>query len=224
MKKKFVYSFITFILLSSFYHTLANDNQEVIWADSLNTAKDALYLTDTEKEIIREMNMVRTNPKLYVNYLREEIKYYDGKIRVKQDERIRTQEGIAAITECIRYLEKAKPTGILKVDKELYKASKDHAEDQSKTTAKVGHYGKDRSNPLTRIKRYYKGMFTSVAENIAYGQGEARDIVMQLLIDDGVPNRGHRENIMNPTFDACGVSIQKHPKYQYVCVINYIAY
>ena len=223
MMKKFIYSFTVLFLLSCFCSIFANGNQEVVWPDSLDTAKDIPYLTDTEKAVIREMNMVRTNPKLYADYLREEIKLYEGEVRVGENERIRTQEGIPAIKECIRYLEKAKPVGILQSDKDLYQAAKAHAKDQSKT-GKVGHNGSDKSNPLTRIKRYYKGDYSSVAENIAYGQATGRNIVMQLLIDDGVPNRGHREAIMKPDFDACGVSINTHPTYRSICVITYIAY
>ena len=223
LKKKFVFAFIVLSLSVGFCSVFAGENQEIIWADSVDTAKDAQYLTDIEKNVIREMNMVRTNPQLYAHYLKEELKYYDGKMRVEGDNRILTQEGTAAIMECIRYLEKAKPVGILKTDRNLWKAAKDHAKDQGKT-GKASHSGSDKSNPLTRIKRYYKGAYAFVSENIAYGSSTARGIVMQLLIDDGVPGREHRNNIMNPRFDACGVSIQTHSVYQYVCVIDYIDY
>ncbi len=35
---------------------------------------------------------------------------------------------------------------------------------------------------------------------ILYGQSEVRYAVIDLLIDHGIPSRGHRENILNPKY------------------------
>lgn len=46
---------------------------------------------------------------------------------------------------------------------------------------------------------------------------------MQMLIDDGVPNRGHRENLFNNDFRVCGVFSGDHKDFDTVTVIDYSA-
>lgn len=46
-------------------------------------------------------------------------------------------------------------------------------------------------------------------------------MVVQLLVDDGVPSKGHRANIMNEAFSQTGVSVQTPPGFRYCCVIDY---
>jgi len=70
------------------------------------------------------------------------------------------------------------------------------------------------------MKRHGKWLRT-MGENIAYGPKSGRDIVASLLIDDGVPGRGHRHNIMNEKFGVVGIKIEKHPKYGFVCVMDF---
>jgi uncharacterized protein YkwD len=191
------------------------------WPESLNTAKEAEYMTETEQEVIHELNKVRTNPKAYALYLKEERQYYSGKNISKPGEiTVKTREGLVAVNECIAALAKAKPVGVLRPHKGLSEAAAWLAADQAKT-GRTGHNGSDGSNLSQRVERHDAGSYITIGENISYGSGEARQIVMQLLIDDGVASRGHRHNILNAAFDCCGVAINTHSVYRYVCVMDF---
>lgn len=191
------------------------------WPDSLNTAKEADYMTETEREVIHELNKARTNPKAYALYLKEERQYYSGKNISKPGEiTVKTREGLVAVNECIAALEKAKPVNVLRPHKELSKAAGWLAADQAKT-GRTGHSGSDGSTLPQRLARYYSGSYVGIGENISYGGCEARQIVMQLLIDDDVSSRGHRHNIMSAAFDCCGVAINTHSVYRCVCVMDF---
>lgn len=190
---------------------------------ALDTAANVDYLTGIEKDVIFEMNKVRTNPKKYAElYIQPKLKYYSGKnYSVPGQITIVTQEGVTAVNGCITALSRASNVGILAPEKGLSLASKDHVTDQSKT-GQTGHDGSDRSTPETRMKRYgiFSGTWT-LGENIAYGETTGREIVCGLLIDDGVPSRGHRTNIMNKAFTQTGVAYGTHTQYRTSCTITY---
>ncbi len=177
-------------------------------------------LSSLEQEIVEEMNRARQNPSAYARHL-EELKSYFDKDLLKLPGKIpvRTREGAKAVEEAIAFLKRARPLGKLKASEGMSRAAKDHVLDQGRS-GKTGHTGQDGSKPYERMERY--GSWEGLSgENIAYGDETARMIVMQLIIDDGVPNRGHRENIFNPEFRFAGVAVGFHPIYRTMCVINF---
>jgi uncharacterized protein YkwD len=200
------------------------DSDTTNWDISvLDTAADVDYLTALEKDVVLEMNKVRSDPKKYAElYIRPMLKYYSGKnYSIPGQITIVTQEGASAVNGCITALNRANGVDILIPEKGLSLAAKDHVTDQSKT-GQTGHSGSDRSTTESRMKRYgvFSGSWT-LGENIAYGETTGRNIVCQLLIDDGVPNRGHRTNIMNKAFTQTGVGYGTHTQYRTSCTITY---
>ena len=188
---------------------------------TLNTASDVNYLSELEKEVIYEINLFRSDPSEYAEkYIAPLAKYYERKVlHYPGDKSIMTQEGVSALNECVRVLKKATPAPVLFPDKLLTKAANDHQKDQAKT-GKTGHIGKDRSNSKDRIERYGKWQLR-IAENIAYGNTSAQQIVIFLLIDDGVKSRGHRANLLQPDFKSVGVACGSHPRYNTMCVMDF---
>jgi uncharacterized protein YkwD len=187
----------------------------------LDTAKDADYLTGIEKDVVLEMNKARSNPKKYVElYIQPMLRYYNGNNYSEPGEiTIVTQEGKKAVENCISAMSRMQSSPLLQPELGLSLGAKDHAVDQGKT-GKTGHDGSDKSTPFTRITRYGTG-YTTAGENLAYGPTTGRDIVVELLVDDGVPSRGHRTNIMNKSFTQTGVSFGTHPQYRTTCAIAY---
>lgn len=60
-----------------------------------------------------------------------------------------------------------------------------------------------------------------LGENIDYGNSCAEDIVVSLVIDDGVPSRGHLRNIMKSSFRHAGAAIGPHKQYGFMCTIDF---
>jgi hypothetical protein len=60
-----------------------------------------------------------------------------------------------------------------------------------------------------------------LAETISYGENTPAGVVRQLVIDDGVPSRGHRAIILAAGLNHVGVGCGTHPKYQFECVEDY---
>jgi len=197
-------------------------SMEKNWPAELNTAKDAAYMNELEREVIHELNKVRSDPKRFAEeYMEELLTAFDGKLFTLPGSEIpiKTQEGIQPLKECIRVLKKADPLPLLQPAKGLAKAAEELVEDQQ-THGGIGHISRKGANPQKRIEKYGKWDICA-SEDITYGSEEARQIVISLLIDDGVPNRGHRKNILNPCTRFAGVAKGNHPTYRAMCVIDY---
>jgi len=188
---------------------------------TLDTARKATYLSDIEKDIILELNKVRTNPKKYAEeYLIPLKKLYSGLyFQYSGEKRIITSEGISALDECIEALNNEKPIGILYPYYGLSEAA-DYLQIDQYITGNTGHYSSDGKSLSERIDKYGKWS-GSIGEIIDYGSENARRVVISLLIDDGVPSRGHRNSIFNPSFQCVGVSFGNHKEYEYSCVIDF---
>jgi len=178
------------------------------------------YLSLLEKAVVNEMNLARSSPKEYLSLLEQFRKVYDGKLlKLPGQTPILTKEGTSAVAEAIRSLHSRTPVSPLSPSKGMSLGAKDHIRDL-RTSGASQHKGSDGSQAWERVNRY--GTWQKIiGENISFGHNKARNIVMVLLIDDGVPNRGHRKNILNPDFRVVGVACGDHPTYRTICVITF---
>jgi uncharacterized protein YkwD len=158
--------------------------------------------------IIHELNFARQKPAIYAGFVEQ----------MRMNRSPGTGPGAPALDEAIRFLRTVHPQPPLALSPGLCQAAADHCRDQ--VGGSIGHNGADRSSPDSRINRYGR-WHGGWAENIAYGQRNARAIVLALIIDDGVPGRGHRKNIFNATYNVAGAAYGPHARFGSICDIDF---
>jgi hypothetical protein len=187
------------------------------------TGRQADDFSRLEADIVREHNLARRNPRAYAAYLEELLPFFDGRLlRLPGEIPLRTREGAPAVREAIAFLRRQDSVGTLAVSRGMARGARDHVRD-SGPRGRLEHVGTDGSNSWDRVNRYGSWQNT-IGENLsfgAYGPGEARDVVMHLIIDDGVRDRAHRDNIFNPDFHVIGVACGPHARYGVMCVAVY---
>lgn len=175
---------------------------------------------DISYQVFEELNDLRRNPSLYTSKLRNLLSMYKGNLIHRSDgPMIRTQEGPTAVEECIACLERATPLPEFTWSDPLSRAAQDHCND----CGPAGHFGHTGFNGSTmgqRIEKHCSWGIT-IGENIGYGYDTAEDIVLQLIVDDGVPGRGHRINIMKPEFEFIGVGFGPHTAMRTICTMDF---
>jgi uncharacterized protein YkwD len=92
------------------------------------------------------------------------------------------------------------------------------AKSYAKRSGKEGIVGHDKFDQRFRLLERFG---RTVGENCSYGQENALDAVIELLIDDGVENLGHRHNILSAAFTRVGIGFSKHKDYGKVWVMEF---
>lgn len=169
--------------------------------------------------VLRELNLARENPSLYASFIEELRPHFQGNILALPGRTmLRTKEGVAALDEAIHFLRSTRPESPLTLSRGMSHAANDHVADQA--SGVMGHGGTDSSSPGDRMNRY--GNWSTLwGENISYGKATARDVVIALIVDDGLRARKHRHNIFNSTFNYAGVGCGTHALYRTVCTIDF---
>ena len=173
-----------------------------------------------EQDVFNCHNDIRTNPFSYISKLKDLIPYFKDKIyHHPLEDAITTYEGTEAIEEATQYLKSLKPMRSLKYSEEISKACRDHITDIG-SKGLTGHIGSDGSNITDRLEKYceWDGI---VAENLDFGFKEASNIVMNMIMDDGVKERCQRGIIFSNEFNYIGIGVGPHKIFGIGVVVGY---
>lgn len=180
---------------------------------------DPVSTASLEAGVLERINFARQYPREYAEQLRDYRRYFDGNILfLPGDENgLMTREGPRAVDEAIDFLERQEPLPPLTRAEVLTLAARDHADMQGPAGG-TGHVSRDGATPGERVKRRGGDIF--VGESISYGHADPDAVVMQFIIDDGVPSRGHRTLLFTQDFRYAGVGCGAHRSYRHMCVVD----
>lgn len=196
--KKLIKLMLTYIIIAAFF----------ISCESLKTKTPNVELvidepTAFEMAILAEVNLARSNPRSYFdNYIAPQESAFSS----------------SYFKSCKTDMYRAGNLASLSYKEGLYKVAKAHVLTQGQTT-KTGHNRTNGKSWQQTINGY--GTYSYAGENISYGITNARGIVIQLLVDDGVSSLGHRKNMLSTDFDSVGVAYGKHSAYRAMCVMDF---
>jgi uncharacterized protein YkwD len=164
-----------------------------------------------DARVLDEINYARTRPADFARLLRD--------YRNHPEDGRTTIEGPGALDEAIEFLERQAPLPPLKADTRLARSAAGYAQDQG-PQGFTGHVSADGATFSERIHRQQVWSMSS-AEAISYGYENARDVVRQLIVDDGVSSRGHRKVLFDTMLRFAGVGCGPHRVYGAMCVIDF---
>ncbi len=131
--------------------------------------QSAYAQTEREKDMLKEVNLARTNPKEYIKFIDDYLTYWESGSAERR-----------TANELRKVLKRMKPLEPLVWSDDMYKDAVKHGK------------------RMKRANRF-KHSSLPYAENLVGGNETVRLSVVDLLIDHGVSGRGHRKNILDPS-------------------------
>ena len=170
-----------------------------------------------EADILEEVNFLRSNPSAFARELDDLRGRFDGDILLGEGDGpdFTTHEGPRAVSEAARELRRRRAVNTLMPSDLLARAAADHVRAQG-ASGQIGHYSNGKG-PGQRVKARGGNVF--VGEVIVYNYTSAQNAVQQLVVDDGVPDRGHRKLLFLPQYRYAGVACGSHRQWRNMCVI-----
>jgi hypothetical protein len=173
-----------------------------------------------EAALVEELNRMRSDPAAYVDVLSEFRTMYRGQVvTVPGHLSVRTHEGVAAVDDAISVAGATPPMVTLTRSPGLTRSARAYAYQLGHETS-LGRGNDDSITLHGRLDAYGRvsGMF---AENVGAVYRDARLMLLELFVDDGVETRVHRYNMIGSMFRVVGVGCAPHPSYEVVCVMDF---
>ena len=174
-------------------------------------------------DIFNEINKVRRNPQYIIPHLIKMKQFYKHKEYRNPilNYYILTEEGVEAVKEAIKFVKIQKSLKPLIRFNELDNSANELVEFLLKTGKMEVDEKRDKEERMEiRIRKHFKKQ-GGLAENISFGWSNAIDIVLQMIIDDGVKSRGHCKNLFAEHFNFIGVFSGDHKVLEHCSVIEF---
>lgn len=175
---------------------------------------------ELRKSILTELNRVRADPMCYIPILENMIPLFKGDVLHRKNQvPIQTAEGPAAFEEAIKFLKKQRAVNTLTFDERLAKGAIDHINDIG-PKGLLSHDSTDGRTMSDRIEAYCE-WDTTCGESIDIASKSGQEVIVSFLVDDGIPSRGHRDNLFRHDFKYVGIACGPHKDFETIVVIDF---
>ncbi len=180
------YQIGTSLILNDDAGTFTNKKGGIV----LSSKQPDLYMRAEEVKMIEEINLLRSNPAGYIPF----IDAYIQAMRAGGE----VGNSFAAAEELKRELMSYPTLSPLIPLECLYYSARNYGKEQANNHT-LTHQGADGTWPWDRILRDCDGL-SDGTQNIIIGPSNIQKIIITLLIDESIPNRGHRKNLLSPAW------------------------
>ena len=173
-----------------------------------------------QTSLYKELNKLRQDPKSYIPLIKAQMETIKkNNILKKKDSnlQIQTLEGKAAYNEAILFLENQEPVNPLTKEIKLSYAAQDLAKDIGERGI-VSHQDKEGNYVSERIEKYCEWDYCA-NEVIEVSSRNVKDILISLLVDDGVRDRPDRRALFQNIYNYVGIYCGQHNEYEIVTVL-----
>lgn len=189
-----------------------------------NTAGNALYLSRQERDLVMYMNLARLDGERFFNtFFQEYVDLHNSRMRKYSNyNALKISRTGSYYRSLERDMKAIKGLNMLYPDQALSKVAASHGKDMDRNNY-AAHNSLNKTTPKQRISTIYPNR--SMAENLAFGFEEGIANVCMLLLDQGVPNLGHREVMLSTKYklNFAGVYIGPHKGYRFCAVIDFVS-
>ena len=172
-------------------------------------------MTEIEKDLLKEVNELRTNPKGYAEKIEKNKQYFKDKIYRHPDDKhgVKTEEGAEAYDEAIDFLKnKAVAVEALIPSKGLNKIAIDILTEYQKDI--------DAKLDLDAIIGKHGTLQGAYKQVVQFGSSRPEQIIINLVVSDGDKTRGQRDALLMEDMKKVGVAYGTHETYRNFTVIT----
>ena len=169
-----------------------------------------------EEQLVNKINQFRANPKGYAKKINEYVQYFKGNtLRIPGTKRgIDTEEGAAAYIEAVDFLAKQEGIPSLEPSKGLGRICADFMEKaENMSPEEIGNID------LEEIIKKYGSFKGDLNRAIDFGGEDPEQVLINLIVCDGDPNRGNRESLLSTDLKKIGIKHTKHSTYRFCTLI-----